>query len=1196
MQANVGRGGANHDLALTLAFKDNCDMLLIQEPWIYADLDRRSTKTHPGFETFSPLTTWTNRPRVMTYVRKGRGLRPEQPLADTSRDVLLVTLSPGNCAMPIWNIYNAPYGSENAGEGLQTLLHLCRQPPTLVAGDFNIRHSMWDSTTMGTPEDGEDLLTWAETHGLRIANPADTPTHQRGGTLDLSLVAHPSASCVVARLLHTTSDHESLLTTVPLSQKGTQRAGRLNYKECDTEKFLQLLQHAAEPTSAEVEREASDIVEALSTALRGSCKRKTESAKGAPWWDEACKAALQARNRLRQSGPVDEESRDLKACVRRAKRAYWQKVVRDAGTLTDVYKITKWHKREAIFQTPPLQGPEGLGTTPQEKSRILQLALLSRHLEEQDIPPDAPAVPVREIPWKEISDNEVFAATCRVPSTSPGADECTAAMLKVAWPVIGARITTLFRRLIQEGVHPKIFKHAETVILPKSGRRDRSLPNSYRPIALLSCMGKGLERLLARRLTFSALKLKILARNQCSAVSRRSATDLTTALAADVEKAWSQKLVAGMVTVDVKGAFDGVLGNRLTRRLREQGWPDLLVRWIRSFLSERTACIHLDKTRSEAFPVLCGLPQGSPISPILFLLYVEPFLRLSKGRFGYADDGSLLVTGKTVQEVNTRLQRQLDLTFAWGRENGVVFDVSKTELQYFHRKRDASRDPAVYSPDGTAIPPNESTRWLGVHFDRKMSFKEHVRKACIRARAITDHINRLCRTVQGAKPGLVRQAVQGCAFATLFYGAETWYGRSTSQTVLTMIQRAINRAARAVLPVYKTTPIPILLRETGWAPALVWLEMIHDRCVARTAAADSRHPLRTRWDSPRIRWMRRRQEVQLSPDFFHPPWDDIDRAAIKVQIGACGRESGPAAFAKWINERPALDLIVYSDGSKNDDGNAGAGFCVYRGQQELVRGQVPLGQTAEVYDAEIEGALAGIRAASAHLMARFATRVTVCLDNEEAAIRLFSGVPTDSSAAAILDFQASRLAWTSRDRAGTAAPGAVDIRWCPAHVGIAGNEIADQLAKAACQMATARQSTTIARAKLLLKQRYEAAAKSYWQEHCPERYARLAIEFTTRMPTELFLSRPCLGRILAARSGHGDFAAYHERFHHDEAELFCQCGERKAPDHFTNCMAVNPSFTRVAPPSCPDLVQWALATKAGVKAFSKWLVDTRFFG
>ena len=340
--------------------------------------------------------------------------------------------------------------------------------------------------------------------------------------------------------------------------------------------------------------------------------------------------------------------------------------------------------------------------------------------------------------------------------------------------------------------------------------------------------------------------------------------------------------------------------------------------------------------------------------------------------------------------------------------------------------------------------------------------------------------------------------------------------------------------------------------------------------------------------------MRRRQEVELAPNHHTPPWATDDRTAIKQRIGAIGREKGGPAFRQWVSEQSPLDLTVYSDGSLNEDGSAGAGFCVYRGTQEIARGQVPLGHTTEVYDAEIEGALAGLRAAAAHYMARFATKLTICLDNEEAALRLHSGTPTDSSATAILDFKSHKLAWAQRERAPNAAPGAVDVRWCPSHVGIPGNELADQLAKGACQMPSGRTTATNARARRRTEQRYEAAAKEYWRRNRPERYTRLGLELSTRPPPELSLPRPSLGRLLAARSGHGDFEAYHVRFHHEDAELLCRCGEVKAPDHFATCVATNPPFGRVVPFG-KDPVEWALGTIPGAKAFSEWAINSRFF-
>lgn len=140
--------------------------------------------------------------------------------------------------------------------------------------------------------------------------------------------------------------------------------------------------------------------------------------------------------------------------------------------------------------------------------------------------------------------------------------------------------------------------------------------------------------------------------------------------------------------------------------------------------------------------------------------------------------------------------------------------------------------------------------------------------------------------IRGTQSSLLRQAIQGAAFGKLFYGAETWYSPKTSLWSISQIQRAINRAARAVLSVYKTTPVAAILRETGWGPASAWLERFHDRLAIRVAAGDPSHPLRKRCNSPYFQWIRRRQPLELSLDTQEAPWHETNRTKAKEEIGA----------------------------------------------------------------------------------------------------------------------------------------------------------------------------------------------------------------------------------------------------------------------------------------------------------------------
>src|SRR5205814_4389667 len=130
----------------------------------------------------------------------------------------------------------------------------------------------------------------------------------------------------------------------------------------------------------------------------------------------------------------------------------------------------------------------------------------------------------------------------------------------------------------------------------------------------------------------------------------------------NIAEVWASGQKASFLTMDVKGAFDAVLPGRLICRLREQGWPDHLVCWIQSFTTKRTVKIRLDGETGPLTDIWCGLPQGSPISPILFMLYIAPLFWLgttTKRRFGYADDIGLLAVSTDLQTNCEKLQKDL---------------------------------------------------------------------------------------------------------------------------------------------------------------------------------------------------------------------------------------------------------------------------------------------------------------------------------------------------------------------------------------------------------------------------------------------------------------------------------------------------------------------------------------------------------
>lgn len=131
----------------------------------------------------------------------------------------------------------------------------------------------------------------------------------------------------------------------------------------------------------------------------------------------------------------------------------------------------------------------------------------------------------------------------------------------------------------------------------------------------------------------------------------------------------------------------------------------------------------------------------------------------------------------------------------------------------------------------------------------------------------------------------------------------------------------------------------------------------------------------------------------------------------------------------------------------------------------------------------------------------------------------------------------------------------------------------------------------IAWARRALKKNLAKRFDNFWAAHAPQSYKNLAIPLDPR-PPELSLPRSSLGRLLAARSGHGDFAAYHERFNHPEALLTCSCGQLKAPQHFLHC----PLGKQAAPhPWRGQSAREVLGTSKGALLFHQWLQQCSFY-
>jgi ribonuclease HI len=408
-------------------------------------------------------------------------------------------------------------------------------------------------------------------------------------------------------------------------------------------------------------------------------------------------------------------------------------------------------------------------------------------------------------------------------------------------------------------------------------------------------------------------------------------------------------------------------------------------------------------------------------------------------------------------------------------------------------------------------------------------------------------------------------------------------------------------AIRGALPVYKTTPRLALLREAGIEPIDILLDSKAAAAAVRLRRLDQRHPLSRRakketpYETRFQRWAKQTRRTEQVDPLPRPPWAmQEERHTALTRIGASqGGGNATTAFQTWLRSRNPRDIVVFSDGSKNTAGQAGAGWAVYQAHRQFTRGCCPL-PNAEVYDAEAVAALKGLQAACRLRTAEHADNVFICLDNLEVAIQLLS-IPTSSSQGIFREFQEAAEAWQARPRHSYTAPGNVKIRWCPGHCGIAGNEAADAAAKEGTALpADNTTGQTLAAAKRAAKEATFKAFSQVWATGAPQRYKDLCIRIKKR-PAELQLPRYALGKLYAARTGHGDFAAYPRRFRHPDANLECSCSKEKAPLHFFFCSKGRAAARKAGWKRTRQTLDRLLGTEAGARDFAEWLDKTKFF-
>jgi len=258
-------------------------------------------------------------------------------------------------------------------------------------------------------------------------------------------------------------------------------------------------------------------------------------------------------------------------------------------------------------------------TTPLE----LNKALLDHFFPGEPTRPfDSILLPFRDCP--ALAVDEVGRALAKSsPSSAPGPDMTPNSVWKRIDRVAPHLILDLLSPLVAYGFHPPALKLADGIVLDKPGKPSYDSPSSFRVIVLLQTFSKILERIMNSRLSCVARVAGLLDPHQCGSLAGLSASDATTTLSHEVKTLQIAGRKVPTLFLDIKGGFDNVNASILCSMLKVKAVNPYLVSWTRAFLTGRTCQLHFQGSPKVFAPVAVGTPQGSPVSPLLFVIYVS---------------------------------------------------------------------------------------------------------------------------------------------------------------------------------------------------------------------------------------------------------------------------------------------------------------------------------------------------------------------------------------------------------------------------------------------------------------------------------------------------------------------------------------------------------------------------------------------
>lgn len=363
-------------------------------------------------------------------------------------------------------------------------------------------------------------------------------------------------------------------------------------------------------------------------------------------------------------------------------------------------------------------------------------------------------------------------------------------------------ITHIYNLILSTAVFPKSLQTARVIPVFKSG--DKNLVNNYRPISILPVFSKGIDKLMHGRVLSFFNKHNLLLDFQHGFRKNRSTeTALLTQKEIIIAKLQNKEIVAG-IYIDFTKAFDLINHRILLHKMETYGVRGKAQDLMKSYLSHRTQYVDFKNSLSSIQTISAGVPQGSILGPLLFLIYLNDIVYCTTNSefVSYADDTSVFISGKSERDIEKKASRALDALDTWTKANCLKINTKKTKIVLYIPKRKVITKPINVSLSHDLVEIVDSVKILGVIFSNHLTWNDHIDYVRSKISSAVGVMTRL-RTILPVKVRLL--IYNSLVLSLLQYCSSVW--STTGITNLSKLHLLQKRAVRCIagVPYYFPT-------------------------------------------------------------------------------------------------------------------------------------------------------------------------------------------------------------------------------------------------------------------------------------------------------------------------------------------------------------------------------------------------------